>query len=691
VHLATNGREALTNLPRVGPKVAEKLERLGIRRVSDLLYHLPLRYEDRTRIHPIGSLRPGQRVMIEATIEHAAVVRGRRRSLLAHLADGTGALTMRLFHFYPNQQRVLKNGERLRCFGEVRSGYKGLEMVHPEFRVTRGDEPLPDTLTPIYSTTDGLGQATVKGLIDHALEHYGGDRAHELLPKSLANLPDWPNLGDCLEYVHRPPPDADLTALAEGRHVCQQRLAFEELLAHRLSLRLSRARVRSQPAARLPAGAKLGARFVKSLPFQLTKAQNQVIAEIAADLDGQRPAMRLIQGDVGSGKTAVAAAAITQAVAAGRQAALTAPTELLAEQHLRTLTEWFDPLGIRIAWLSGKVRGRLRSEALEIIAGEADLVVGTHALMQEAVAYRDLALVVVDEQHRFGVHQRMALRDKGARPDQLPHQLIMTATPIPRTLAMTAYADLDISVIDELPPGRTPVATVALSNARREEVVQRVAAACREGRQAYWVCTLIEESETLEAEAAEAVADRLSEQLPQVRVARVHGRMKSDDKDATMVSFAAGDIDLLVATTVIEVGVDVPNASLMIIDNAERLGLSQLHQLRGRVGRGATESTCVLLYQPPLSSMAKERISMMRDTCDGFAIAQRDLELRGPGEVLGTRQTGSVQFRIADLARDRDLLDLVSATATTLIKDHAACVEPLVERWIGEAESYAQV
>ena len=687
-----NDTMPVNQLSGVGPKVAEKLARLGIEQTSDLLFHLPLRYQDRTRIHPIGSLLGGQQALIEAAVEHCSVLTRRRRSLVCVLADGTGQITLRLFHFYSNQQRMLTPGTRLRCFGEVRAGFNGLEMIHPEFqRIGQRSPPLAETLTPVYPTTEGLGQKTLKRLIDQALERCQGDDRLDLLPSAISKPLMLPSMAQCLLAVHRPPADADLSALIVGRHPAQKRLAFEELLAHRLSLRLLRKQIRKKKAPILPLASKLSRDFTKQLPFDLTRAQRRVSMEIEQDLACERPTMRLIQGDVGSGKTVVAAAALTQAVAAGFQAALTAPTEILAEQHFRSLGEWFKPLGIRLAWLSGKVRGARRSAALEEIAGPADVIVGTHALMQEQVQFRDLALVVVDEQHRFGVHQRLALRDKGSSNQRIPHQLIMTATPIPRTLAMTAYADMDVSLIDELPPGRTPVTTVAAGNQRRNEVVERVALACRDGRQTYWVCTLIEESEVLEAEAATEIASSLAEKLPGVRVALIHGRLKADEKDSLMQQFKAGEIQLLVATTVIEVGVDVPNASLMVIENAERLGLSQLHQLRGRVGRGSAASSCVMLYQTPLSAMAKERLSMMRKTTDGFEIAERDLELRGPGEVLGTRQTGSVQFRIAEIARDRELLEAVGEAAEKMLGSYPQQCLALVRRWIGAAKEYAAV
>ena len=682
----------VSQLTGVGPSVAKKLAKIGIEQISDLLFHLPIRYQDRTRVHPIGSLLGGQQALIEATVEHCSVVHRKQRSLLCVLADGSGQLTMRLFHFYPNQQRMLSPGTRLRCYGEARVGFKSMEMVHPEFqRIGQVSPPLADTLTPVYPTTEGLGQKTLKRLIDQALVHCQSDQQLELLPSALTESLGLPSMATSLQYVHRPPPDANLAALLAGDHPSQQRLAFEELLAHRLSLRLLRRQIRKNNAPPLPLASKLSGEFAKQLSFELTGAQQRVGREIEQDLCSERPTMRLIQGDVGSGKTVVAAAALTQAVAAGFQAALTAPTEILAEQHYRCLTEWFEPLGIKLAWLSGKIRGVKRRAALEQIAGNADVIVGTHALMQDQVKFRDLALVIIDEQHRFGVDQRLALRDKGSSERRIPHQLIMTATPIPRTLAMTAYADLDVSVIDELPPGRRPVATVAISNQRRDEIVERVSQACTDGRQTYWVCTLIEESEVLQAEAATEIASRLAEQLPGLRVALIHGRLKADEKDQLMLQFKAGEIQLLVATTVIEVGVDVPNASLMVIENAERLGLSQLHQLRGRVGRGSAASSCVLLYQAPLSQMAKERLSMMRKTTDGFEIAQRDLELRGPGEVLGTRQTGSVQFRIADIARDRELLEEVAAAAEQMLGSDLQACQALVRRWIGAAKQYAAV
>ncbi|APZ44442.1 ATP-dependent DNA helicase RecG [Acidihalobacter ferrooxydans] len=678
-------------LKGVGSRVAEKLARLGLERVEDLYFHLPLRYQDRTHAVALGSLRPQLEVLVQGRVEHAEVVQRRRRALLVHLTDGTGAITLRFFHFGSTQRSQLARGQALRAFGEVRSGPQGLEMVHPEYQLvatTDGAEAEP-TLTPVYPTTEGLGQAVLRRLVLQA-RAYGAPAEWlpaELLPQHLRY-----ELRAALDLLHAPPPDADLAALAAGRHPAQRRLAFEELLAHQLSLARLRAQMRETAAPPLPRGGALAQRFCAALPFALTDAQRRVIGEISADLAQSRPMLRLVQGDVGSGKTVVALAACLQAVEAGYQAALMAPTELLAEQHYRNAAGWLEALGIRVAWLSGRLRPAAREQCLaELADGTAQIAIGTHALFQESVNFARLGLVVIDEQHRFGVHQRLALREKAQGTGLHAHQLVMTATPIPRTLAMTAYADLDYSVIDELPPGRTPVTTVAIPDTRRPEVVERIRAAVGAGRQAYWVCTLIDESEALQCEAAEVTYAQLAEALPDVRVGLVHGRMKPADKEAAMSAFKRGDIDLLVATTVIEVGVDVPNASLMIIENAERLGLAQLHQLRGRVGRGATASSCVLLYHPPLGYTAKRRLQALRKTSDGFEIARLDLEIRGPGELLGTRQTGMAQLRVADLVRDTDLLAQVQQAARTLWAQQPAAAEALIRRWLGGAERYAQV
>lgn len=685
------GIQALTALKGVGPALAASLARLGLERVQDLWFHLPLRYEDRTRLAALAELRAGDRVQVEGVVE--AVERGFRARPQLKVAIGDGSpvtLWLRFFHFRRAQLEQFAVGNWLRCYGEVRLGPNGLEMVHPQYeRIAGPGTPLAGSLTPVYPTTDGLGQKRLAGVIGQALALLPGDDALELLPAELRAPLGLGSLREALLAVHRPPAGADLQKLACNRHPAQQRLAFEELLAQHLALRRLRERVRRYDAPSMPGDGRLRQRFLAQLPFTPTAAQTRVAGEVAADLARDHPMLRLVQGDVGSGKTVVAALAALTAVESGFQVALMAPTELLAEQHLHNFRQWLQPLGLDVVWLAGKVQGRARKAALEAVAGGAPVVVGTHALMQEGVDFHRLGLVIVDEQHRFGVHQRLALRDKGRRGDGVPHQLVLTATPIPRTLAMSAYADLDVSSIDELPPGRTPVRTVVVSNARRAEVVERIRAACLSGRQAYWVCTLIEASEQLEAQAAEVAHAELEAALPELSVTLVHGRMKAADKQRAMDAFKAGDTAVLVATTVIEVGVDVPNASLMVIENAERLGLSQLHQLRGRVGRGAVASSCVLLYRPPLSQMARERLQVMRETGDGFRIAEKDLQLRGPGEVLGTRQTGQMAFRVADLARDAHLMPAVQRVGEALLARHEDLAGQLLRRWIGGAARYA--
>jgi len=679
----------LTVLRGVGPHLAGKLAALGIHTVQDLLFHLPLRYQDRTRITPIGALQPGADAVIEGEVRAADIVFTRRRSLMCRLQDGTGTVSLRFFHFSAAQKQQLQVGCRLRCYGEARRGASGLELYHPEYQLIDADAPPPiaATLTPIYPTTEGLQQASWRKLCSAALALLTPDSLIDYLPPSFART----RLSDAVKYLHALPPDASQAQLASGSHPYQQRLAFEELLAHQLSMLRLRERVRAQGAPVCARQNGLEAAFLQQLPFTLTGAQRRVIGEIQTDLAQPKPMLRLVQGDVGSGKTLVAALAALRAIANGYQVALMAPTEILAEQHRDNFARWLEPLGLTVGWLSGKVKGKQRTAQLAAIAsGAAPLVIGTHALFQDDVIFAKLGLAIIDEQHRFGVHQRLALREKGGLQLQ-PHQLIMTATPIPRTLAMSAYADLDTSIIDELPPGRKPIRTAVIGNERRADLVERIRHGCAEGRQAYWVCTLIEESETLQAQAAEVTCQELQAALPELRIGLLHGGMKSADKTAIMAAFKAGELQLLVATTVIEVGVDVPNASLMIIENAERLGLAQLHQLRGRVGRGSADSFCLLVYQAPLSQLGKARLQVLRDSADGFVIAEKDLELRGPGEVLGTRQTGLLQLRIADLQRDAHLLPRVRECGQALTRQHPDRVDALIRRWLPDREQYAQV
>ncbi|MFM5527075.1 ATP-dependent DNA helicase RecG [Aeromonas veronii] len=680
----------LDSLKGVGSKMLEKLERLGLATVQDLLFHLPLRYEDRTQVWPIGDLPPGLHGAVEGEIQDTQLVMGRRRMMVCRISDGTGTLTLRFFNFTAAQKNSLAAGRLMRCFGEVRPGKYGLEMAHPEYKLL-GEEQAGQTeeaLTPVYPTTEGLRQLTLRNLTDQALAQLDLYGVEELLPAGL--YPHQIELAAALKLLHRPPPSVALPLLESGQHPAQQRLVLEELLAHNLSVLKVRAQAQTQLARALKPAPELVEQLLGALPFKPTGAQSRVVAEISKDLQQSHPMMRLVQGDVGSGKTLVAALAALQAIGNGCQVGLMAPTELLAEQHAINFAKWLEPLGIGVGWLVGKQKGKAREESLAAIKdGSVKMVVGTHAIFQEQVVFQRLALVIIDEQHRFGVHQRLALREKGEREGVHPHQLIMTATPIPRTLAMTAYADLDTSIIDELPPGRTPITTVALPDSRRGDVIERVKLACTEGKQAYWVCTLIEESEVLECQAAEDTAAELQNLLPGLHIGLVHGRMRPVEKQRVMEEFKAGILQLLVATTVIEVGVDVPNASLMIIENPERLGLAQLHQLRGRVGRGAVASHCVLLYHAPLSKTAQSRLGVLRETNDGFLIAQRDLELRGPGELLGTRQTGLADLKIADLVRDQPLIPQVQKMARFLMDRHPSHVEPLIRRWLGLRDHYS--
>ncbi|WP_312583959.1 ATP-dependent DNA helicase RecG [Atlantibacter sp.] len=681
----------LSALTGVGASQSSKLAKIGLHTVQDLLLHLPLRYEDRTQLYPIGELLPGIYATVEGEVLNSNITFGGRRMMTCQITDGTGILTMRFFNFNAAMKNSLATGRRVLAYGEAKRGKYGAEMIHPEYRI-QGDLSAPalqETLTPVYPTTEGIKQATLRKLTDQALELLDTCAIAELLPPELAQ--GMMSLPEALRTLHRPPPSMQLADLESGKHPAQHRLILEELLSHNLSMLALRAGAQRYYAQPLIANDTLKQRLLAALPFTPTGAQNRVVAEIEQDLAKDFPMMRLVQGDVGSGKTLVAALAALRAIANGKQVALMAPTELLAEQHASNFTAWFEPLGIKVGWLAGKQKGKARIAQQEAIAsGQVQMVVGTHAIFQEHVQFNGLALVIIDEQHRFGVHQRLALWEKGQQQGFHPHQLIMTATPIPRTLAMTAYADLDTSIIDELPPGRTPVTTVAIADTRRNEIIERVRHACiSEGRQAYWVCTLIEESDLLEAQAAEATWEELTAALEELKIGLVHGRMKPQEKQSVMQAFKQGELHLLVATTVIEVGVDVPNASLMIIENPERLGLAQLHQLRGRVGRGAVASHCVLLYKSPLSKTAQLRLQVLRDSNDGFVIAQKDLEIRGPGELLGTRQTGNAEFKVADLLRDQALIPEVQRIARHIHERYPEQAAALIERWMPETEKYS--
>ena len=683
--------ESVAVLRGVGPRLAERLTRLGVHSIGDLLCLLPVRYEDRTELRPLGSLRPGEKALAEGKIELTEVIYRRRRAMLCRIADGTGAITLRFFHFSRTQQNNLVRGAMLRCFGEVRAGPTGLEMVHPEYRIVGSDTlPPDDVLTPVYPSTEGLHQQRLRSLAAQALDMLEQSPLTDYLADRLPA--DSPRLNDALKFLHGPPQGTALESLTSGRHPCQSRIALEELVAQRLSLlRINIGRQRERATVLADDGKRL-VEFRGRLPFALTGAQDRALAAILKDLQCDVPMHRLLQGDVGSGKTVVAAAAAAVSAASGTQTVVMAPTELLVEQHYANFRTWLEPLSVDVACLTGSVLGAARSDRLaRIAAGDAQVVIGTHALFQQEVVFRNLAFVVVDEQHRFGVDQRLELKLKGKDGTHLPHQLVMTATPIPRTLAMTAYADLDCSIIDELPAGRQPVRTAVMPDGKRPELVQRVLAHFRRGEQAYWVCPLIEESDTIDSQAAEQLESELKAALPELKIALLHGRMKSSLKDQIMRCFKEGKLDLLVATTVIEVGVDVPNATLMVVENSERMGLAQLHQLRGRVGRGAAPSSCVLLYKSPLSELARERLDVMRETADGFKIAQKDLELRGAGEVLGTRQTGVMQLKIADLVRDASLLPEVIRLSDELIEKYPQRVDSLIDRWLAGRARYAKV
>ncbi len=672
----------LTEIKAFTKPLIANLAKLGISNIESLLLHLPLRYFDETHITAIRDLRAGESAQVEGEITHTEVSYKPRKALIARLEDASGQLTLRFLHFYPSQITALKVGTKLRVHAEVRSGFFGYEMVHPTCKVVSDNTVIAETLTPVYPTVAGLTQSSLRKAIRLAITQglLTHDVLAETLPASVYKNMQLPSFCASLQALHNPAPDADLQALHDKTTRHWQRLAFDELLAQQLSMRKHYARRRSVSAPKFAPSKHLVTALLKRLPFALTSAQQKVALEIEHDLTQPHPMQRLLQGDVGSGKTIVACMAALQGIESNWQVGLMAPTEILAEQHYRKMLTWLSPLNIKIAWLTGSQNKKERDAALAMIAsGEAQLVVGTHALFQATVKFKNLGLAIIDEQHRFGVHQRLALRQKG-QPE--PHQLMMSATPIPRTLSMSYYADLDVSVIDELPPGRTPIVTKLISDTRRDEILARVREACLQGNQAYWVCPLIEESEALQLVTANDTFALLQHEFPELKVGLVHGRMKPVEKQAAMAAFSAGELQLLVATTVIEVGVDVPNASLMVIEHAERMGLSQLHQLRGRVGRGATKSACILLYQNRLSDTARARLKVIYESNDGFAIAQADLHIRGPGELLGVRQSGVPMLKIADLERDVDLLEAAKKIADQLLQSHSAEVNQHLDRWL---------
>jgi len=686
-------------LTGIGAQTANRLQKLGLCTLQDLIFHLPLRYEDRTRVYPIGSLKPGMSVLISGTVEFLDVLPRGRKSLVCRISDGTGFINLRFFHFSASQHNALKPGTLISCFAEVRYGFAGLEMVHPEYKVIANPDACitESRLTPVYPLTEGLGQNVIRKAVKQALNlcSHEPELLTDWIPESILKQYRYPSLADAIQTLHAPDESVSIEALQNGSVPALKRLAFEELLTHFLILRTTRNKTKAWQAPSFSVGTEgktAADHFLRSLPFKLTGAQQRVIAEIEADCRLQHPMMRLVQGDVGSGKTIVSAYAALLALTAGYQVTVMAPTELLAEQHMRNFSIWFEGFQTQVVFLTGQLKGNARKTVLQALEdGTAGIIIGTHALFQDSVRFHRLGLIIIDEQHRFGVHQRLALREKGQQGNIRPHQLVMTATPIPRTLAMLQYSDLDISIIDELPPGRKPIVTSVIPAERRADVIDRINGWVSKKRQVYWVCTLIEESEVLQCEAAEKTAETLTEALPNVRVALIHGRMKSAEKDAVMQAFKNHQIDLLVATTVIEVGVDVPNAGLMIIENPERLGLSQLHQLRGRVGRGSDDSYCLLMYQAPLSDTARHRLGVLRDSNDGFVIAEKDLELRGPGEVMGTRQTGQMHFKIADLARDAELLDTVQQIGDSFLTQSPQAIQPLCDRWLGASTEYSEV
>ncbi|MGH8751742.1 MAG: ATP-dependent DNA helicase RecG [Burkholderiales bacterium] len=700
----------------VSKNTQDKLAKLGIASAPDLVLHLPLRYEDETRILPIKDAPSGQTVQVEGTVVNTEIQYRPRRTLVCQVEDDSGPLVMRFFNFYGSQVKVLAPGARVRILGEIRQGFFGAEMVHPKFRMVRGDMALPDTLTPVYPTTAGLPQDTLRKLIKRSLIEC--DLADNL-PSEVLQALKLPGFEQSVWYLHQPPSKAKLQKLAERSHPAWRRIKFDELLAQQLSLRLHYRARRLREAPALAAKNKLTQALLDALPFALTQAQRRAAGEIAADLAQPHPMQRLLQGDVGSGKTIVAACAVLQAIENGFQTAIMAPTEILAEQHYRKFSQWLAPLNISIAWLTGSLNKKEKQEMQDSIRqGKAQLMIGTHALIQDQVEFKKLGLAIIDEQHRFGVQQRLALRIKGSKQGMQPHQLMMSATPIPRTLSMSYYADLDVSVIDELPPGRTPVVTKLLAESRRAEVVARVRDACVAGKQAYWVCPLIEVAlsptsppegesdnvplsrrergkgegiEALQLKTALETYAVLKNTFPELKVGLVHGRLSNAEKSEAMRAFQHNEIQLLVATTVIEVGVDVPNASLMVIEHAERMGLSQLHQLRGRVGRGSEHSTCILMYQSPLGETARARLKIIFENHDGFEIARRDLQLRGPGEFLGSRQSGVPLLRFADINGDADLLDAARAVAARMLNEYPQAAQRHLRRWLGGRQEYIKV
>lgn len=685
---------ACLSLPGVGAQLAAKLAKCHIHSISDLLFHLPYRYQDRTRVTPLRDIREQEYCVIVGHVTKTQTVVAKKRTLICHVEDKTGVISLRFFHFNQHQAKAMQDKKIIRAFGEVRRFGQQMTMVHPEYQLLSDEENfvVEETLTPIYPSTQGLSQTRLRQLVSTALDRYESELSQlEWMPKDTLTDHRFVSFAEALITLHNPPPDIAIQTLESGQHPALQRIVFEELLAQQLSMAFAKQKRQALSAPSLPPSPQSDTALQAQLPFALTNAQQRVCQEIKDDLSKATPMLRLVQGDVGAGKTVIAAFAAMQAIANGYQVALMAPTDLLTEQHSKNLATWLTPLGIKVMRLSGKLKTSEKRTVLEAInTHSCQLVVGTHALFQKGVEFSKLGLVIIDEQHRFGVNQRISLHDKGKQDDKLAHQLLLTATPIPRTLSMTQFAHLDLSVLDELPPGRVPIKTAVMSLDRRDEIITRLANAVQDGRQVYWVCTLIEESESLQCQAAVNTAETLQNALPQVRVGLVHGKMKADAKDATMQAFKSGDLDLLVATTVIEVGVDVPNASLMIIENAERLGLSQLHQLRGRVGRGTQQAHCLLMYQPPLSMQGQERLQVMRDTTDGFIIAEKDMTLRGAGDFLGTRQTGYQQYKLVDLERDKSLLPKVSQTARDLIQHDIHLAKQLVSRWHGSREQYLQ-